>query len=62
MFSRRSLFIALGLALPMTAMATAEAATTPRARTQRRSAKPATAAKPRRQRRAEAETIEPTKG
>lgn len=62
MFSRRSLFIALGLALPMAAVATGEAATTPRTRTQRRSAKPATAAKAPRQRRTEAETIEPAKG
>lgn len=62
MFSRRSLFIALGLALPMAAVATAEAATTPRTRARRRSAKPVTAAKPRRQRRVDAETIEPAKG
>lgn len=50
MFSRRSLFVALGLALPLTVAATAEAATrrTPR--------KDATKARPRRQRRVETAT------
>jgi hypothetical protein len=47
MFSRRSLFIALGLALPLTATAAAEAAT------RRIPRKDANKAKPRRQRRAE---------
>lgn len=61
MFSRRSLFVALGLALPLVATTGAEAATTGATR-RRRAGKPHAAAKPRRQRRAEAETTQPAKG
>ena len=61
MFSRRSLFAALGLALPLVAVTTAEAATrkrTPRARR----AGTASASKTPRQRRVDAETAPAAKG
>ncbi len=61
MFSRRSFFAALGLALPLVAATTAEAAT--RKRTpQTRRAGAASASKTPRQRRVDAETAPAAKG
>ncbi len=62
MFSRRSLFAALGLALPLAAVTAAEAATSRHARRPKKAAKKAAVHKPRRRRHADIATPTDTLG